>query len=391
MTRTVEDYSIMLPVATDSERQYLEAWEKHGTYKAACEALGRNESSMIGALKNLRVRAAKAGIAPESDWNKPVPEGYMVKGVSSYYNRDGELTGQWVKSSADTEKMAAMMESARKAMMEDVPKAIPVAPPAVTLSDLASLYVITDYHLGMLSWAEETGAAWDIKIAEDLLFAWFSKAIALSPASEVGIFGQLGDFMHFDGLDSVTPTNRHILDADTRFDKLVRVAIRVTRRIIDLLLTKHKKVHLILAEGNHDPASSAWLRSNFYDKYENEPRITVDRSPKPYYAFEWGHTSLFFHHSHKKAFAGLDVAFTGMFPDIFGRTKFRYGHSGHLHHKQMKESSLMVLEQHRTLAAPDAYAIRGAWLSGRSSDVIIYSKKCGQIGRHTIPYEMIAT
>ena len=387
---TPSDYEALLKYATPTQEKYVKALAEHKTYLRAAKALSVCESSVTSALKNLRARAARAGIAPGSDWSKPVPEGYMIKGVSSYYNRDGELTGQWVKSSADMEKMALMMESARKAMMDDVPKALPIPAPKFTLSDLASLYIITDYHLGMLAWAEETGAAWDTQIAEDMLFDWFAKAVALSPASEIGIFGQLGDFMHFDGLDAVTPTNRHVLDADTRFDKLVRVAIRVTRRVIDLLLTKHKKVHVIMAEGNHDLASSAWLRSIFYDKYEDEPRITVDRSPKPYYAFEWGYTSLFFHHGHKKAFAGLDSAFTGMFPEIFGRTKFRYGHSGHLHHKQTKESSLMVVEQHRTLAAPDAHATRGAWLSGRSSDVIIYSKKCGQIGRHTIPYEMIA-
>ena len=48
-------------------------------------------------------------------------------------------------------------------------------------------YVITDYHLGALSWGEETGADWDLKIAEDTLVAWFSRAIEQSPAAETAL------------------------------------------------------------------------------------------------------------------------------------------------------------------------------------------------------------
>jgi hypothetical protein len=55
-----------------------------------------------------------------------------------------------------------------------------------------------------------------------------------------------------------------------------------------MLLAKHKNVHVILAEGNHDMASSVWLRTMFKALYENEPRITVDDSALPYYAHEFG-------------------------------------------------------------------------------------------------------
>ena len=103
-------------------------------------------------------------------------------------------------------------------------------------------YVITDYHLGALSWGEETGADWDLKIAEDTLVAWFSRAIEQSPAAETALLAQISDFLHWDGFDPVTPAHRNLLDADTRFPKLVRVAIRVLRRVIRMLLAKHPKV-----------------------------------------------------------------------------------------------------------------------------------------------------
>jgi hypothetical protein len=50
----------------------------------------------------------------------------------------------------------------------------------------------------------------------------------------------------------------------------------------------------------------------------------------------------------------------------------------------------MKVERHETLAAPDAYAANGGWLSGRSAKVITYSKRFGEVGRITLTPEMVA-
>ena len=144
-----------------------------------------------------------------------------------------------------------------------------------------------------------------------------------------------------------------------------------------------------MAEGNHDPASSIWLRELFSALYSNNPRVDVELSPDPYYCFEHGKTSLFFHHGHKKRVANIDDVFVAKFRDVFGRTKFSYAHMGHLHHKQVKESNLMVVEQHRTLSSNDAYASRGGWITGRDASCITYSKMFGEVGRVTINPDML--
>jgi hypothetical protein len=100
-------------------------------------------------------------------------------------------------------------------------------------------------------------------------------------------------------------------------------------------------------------------------------------------------TSLFFHHGHKKRMEQIDRVFTAKFRDVFGRTQQTYAHMGHLHHQKTLESSLMTVEQHRTLAAPDAYASRGGWLSGRDAKVITYHKEHGEVFRVTINPRML--
>ena len=174
------------------------------------------------------------------------------------------------------------------------------------------------------------------------------------------------------------------MDADTRYQKIVRVAIRCVRAVITKLLTKHKRVHVLMAEGNHDTASSIWLREWLAAVFEDEPRVSVDSSPDPYYCYEHGKTALFFHHGHKRKISDIAPVFAAKFRDTFGRTKHAYAHMGHLHHVDVKESPLMIVEQHRTLAAPDAYASRGGWISGRDAKVITYSKAHGEVGRVTI-------
>ena len=123
--------------------------------------------------------------------------------------------------------------------------------------------------------------------------------------------------------------------------------------------------------------------------YENEPRITVDTRPDPYYCIEHGKTSLFFHHGHLARFERLEQAMIAKFREVFGRTKYSYIHVGHLHHKKVAESSLAIVEQHQTLAAKDAYASSGAWLSQRAATAIVYHADYGEVSRATIRPEML--
>lgn len=340
-------------------------------------------------VRRWKAKLAVSGYSPEHDMTRMVPDGFKVRGVSSLYNKHGVLSAQWVKSSADDERRLEMLMETVSALKEEIPAIPACVPPIKSNENLLNVYTISDYHFGMLAWKPETGDDWDTDIAEKMLIDWFSQSISKSPDADSCVFAQLGDFMHFDGLESITPSSGHNLDADTRFTRLVRVVIRTVARIIDMLLKKYKKVYVLMAEGNHDLASSVWLRELFAARYLDEPRITVETRPDPYYCYEHGLTSLFWHHSHKHRMAGIDAVFVAKFREVFGRTKFSYAHTGHLHHRDLKETNLMIVEQHRTLAGADAYASRGGWMSGRSSTVITYHRQYGEVNRITVSPEML--
>jgi hypothetical protein len=316
--------------------------------------------------------------------------GMIVTGRSTLTDlRTGEPVMEWVKESLDRQKAAEAQQAAYAVLAAELPRTAPTVPPRASEGHLCTVYTLTDCHVGALAWRREGGDDWDLTIAEDTLLGCFRHMIEASPASELGVVNQLGDFLHWDGLEAVTPTSRHLLDADGRFEKVVAVAIRILRRVVDMALAKHPKVHVILAEGNHDIASSVWLRQMFAALYENEPRITVEQSPLPYYALEWGKTLLAFHHGHLKKNDQLPIMVASQFAEMWGRTTKRYCHTGHRHHLEEKEHSGMIVFQHPTLAARDAYAARGGWHAMRSATAVTYHKLYGEVGRSTASPDML--
>lgn len=379
----------LLEWATDVQAKYIKHINAGNSVSATAKLLNVTRGTIRNSIAGLQSRAAKLGYSPMHDMVHTVPDMYKVKGVSTYYDKEGNKAGQWVKSTLDEEKYRESMLVAIEAFKDEIPRIPPIVKYEHGLEHLLNCYVITDYHMGMLSWHEETGADWDLKIAENILIQWFQQAIAQSPPAKYCVFSQLSDFLHFDGMDAVTPASKHLLDVDSRFAKLVRVAIRCLRQVIDMLLAKHEHVHIIMADANHDPVSQIWLREWFSVFYENEPRITVDRNPSPYNAYEFGNTALFFHHGHKRKVENVSEVFAALYREMFGRTKYAYAHMGHMHHLHIKENSLMIVDQHRTLAANDAYAARGGYISGRDAKVITYSREFGEVSRLTINSDML--
>ena len=375
---------------TPHQIDLLDAVIANGGIRPAAKKLNIAKSAIDTVVKNAKIRAAKRGHSPEHDMTHVVPEGYKVRGVSTYYDSEGKPHGQWVKSALDSDRMAELMEGAYKAMSETLPRELPVTQTdRHVCADLLNLYVVTDAHVGGLSWAKETGEAWDLAIAEHELSECFKRLIQQSPPAKDCLIVELGDFLHFDGLNAETPTAHNLLDSDGRFSKVVQVAIRVLRRIVSLALERHEKVTLVIAEGNHDLASSVWLRQMFSALLENEPRIEVADSEGPYYAHRHGNTLLSFHHGHLKKMEQLPLFIASEFAKMWGETKYRYCHTGHFHSMHEKECQGISVIQHRTLAARDSHTHRHGWISNRDITSTTYHNLYGQVARTVITPEMI--
>lgn len=308
------------------------------------------------------------------------PPTHVLGKITANRDAEGRLIQDWVRYEPADLAKAAALRAAVDAFKEELPRAVAVPAPDFCQSDLLNQYTITDHHLGALAWNEETlGGDYDLRIGEKLIIDWFSAAIAQSPDAERAVFAQLGDFLHYDSFKSITPEHGHLLDSDSRYPKMVRAAIRIVRRVIDMLLAKHKTVDVIMCDANHDPAGEVWLREMLAAFYDNEPRVRVDTNPGTYSVIEHGDVSLFYHHGHRRGVKNVDSILVGKYRAIYGRTRLSYAHTGHKHSDELRTTDLMKVEQHETLAAPDAYGSN--WLSGRSAKVITYHRDYGEDGR----------
>ena len=185
-----------------------------------------------------------------------VPEGFRVKGVSTYYGKEGEKRGQWVKSAIDADQQLAMFQATVEAFADTLP-AVPEIPlPETTSEELMVFYPVGDHHMGLLVWGEEVGGGpesdYDLDISEHVLTAATKYIQATAPSSKRAALVFLGDFLHYDGMAPVTPTSGNLLDSDTRYPKMVRAAIRLMRFMIEEAARKHEEVDVIIEIGNHD-------------------------------------------------------------------------------------------------------------------------------------------
>lgn len=364
---------------TVRQLEVLEAYQQHGSGNKAAKALGVGRRYVDKVLEAIKTKAAKARVSAHADPEK-IPVGFGITGTTTL-RKNGEEVMQWVKTSEDKAAQELIRQAALDALAATLPREKPVKQSGEVKEDLCNLYTFTDFHLGMLAWHKEGGADWDLKIAERVLWECFQRMVDAAPPAGTAVLNIQGDFLHSDGLLPVTPTSKHVLDQDGRFSKIVDVAIRTLRRLVRYALTKHQMLHIIIVEGNHDEASSLWLRKLFAALYEDEPRVTVNESELPFYVYQHGGTMLAFHHGHKVKNEQLPGLFAAQFPRMWGDTERRYCHTGHRHHVDEKEYNGMIVTQHPTLSARDAYAARGGWIADRAAMAITYHRRKGQCGR----------
>ncbi|QHR65718.1 DNA repair exonuclease [Escherichia phage aaroes] len=356
-----------------TDEQFINERKQGKTYKQIANEYGMN-------VRSIERRAAR--LAKQGKVTTIGSPGFGVTGESKLIDKDGNVVMTWIKTSKDREQLEALMQAAMDAFSEEVPRLDPQPESQKDYSETLSLYPIFDMHLGAMAHKHECGENWDTATAERVMNNFIDYSIQCAPDSEKAVLLIGGDMLHSDGLEAVTPASGHVLDQDSRYAKLVYVAIRSVRRAITKLLSKHKNVEIQIIEGNHDQSGMIWLRAAMAAAYENEPRVHVDVSPRVVHHTQYGKTFLAYHHGHTiRKPETLLMMCAADWREDFGNSKMMYTHVGHWHHQTVTETSLGIVEVHSTMAAKDAYAARGGWRSRRRAAVIVYDKEYGEVGR----------
>lgn len=312
---------------------------------------------------------------------------------SALVDAEGNILQQWLIEKPEERAKLAAWEEAARALAEPLPRAEPIDAPASMMLryDLMVAYPVGDHHLGMLAWKHETGDSYDLEIGERLLADAMSHLVSSAPPAAEALVVFLGDFLHYDSFDAVTPTNRNLLDADGRYPKVFSAGLRLMRRTIEAAAAKHELVHVIIEIGNHDPSSAIVLMLSLANIYENNPRITIDTSPKHFHYYEFGKVAIGTHHGHGRAAKAeqLPLIMAADKPEMWGRTQYRYWMTGHVHHQSVKDFAGCTVESFRILPPADAYAANEGYRAPRDMKAITYHREFGEVGRQTVNPAML--
>lgn len=378
--------------ATPAQANALRAIQEHGSARKAAKALGVGRTSIDGMLNRVRANAARQGYAPEHDMSKTVPDGYMVKGVSSYYNRDGNLTGQWVKTTADQERMQELIAGFLDGLKEEFvsnhkPKK---AKAAKYDTDHMACHIIGDHHFGMLAWSPETGDDdYDIDISTKLLVDAFEHLIERTGRCEVGMLLNVGDFFHANDTTAQTPNGKNLLDTDGRFGRTIRKAAQLFKQLISMMLDSYETVVVINARGNHDPDAELWLNEMLRMYYEADPRVVITDNYAKLNHYQYGTNLIVTHHGDKINSSRLYEQVTRQLSKEWGECSHRYCWTGHIHHKQAEERGGMTFESWNVLPSPDAWHAGAGYGSSRSMSCVLLHKEYGEAGRFKATIDLL--
>lgn len=261
--------------------------------------------------------------------------------------------------------------------------------PQYSENDLLACYVMGDPHFGMYSWQAETGADFDLKIAERLTRGAVDNLVSRSPKAGTALLIVLGDLIHSDTKQNRTEASGHALDVDTRWSRVMGSALRSLVYAVTRLLQKHRHVVVRLCEGNHDPQAAFSIALALSEHFRKERRVKLDLSPANYWFYGFGANVIGATHGHKCKTAKLPSIMASTVPKLWGNavTNGRAFYQGHLHHTKTEEHNGCVTHVMQTLAAPDAYAAGAGYISGRSMALDIYDKRDGFITRHVCTSE----
>lgn len=304
---------------------------------------------------------------------------------STLYGADGSVTGEWVIRTPEEENQKTFIESVAEQFKQTVLQlsAPPIMSSDVSEDDLA-LFMSIDEHIGVRLTAEQTGKEYGLDDAVELMTTKFKKLVERTPKTRKCLFVNLGDQFHANDHMDVTPASKHTLHSATTFNTVSDAVVAMNRWKVDLLLSQFGEVDLRGVAGNHDYDPMGWLFRCYDIAYENSDRVDSKFWSDELGVYQFGNNMLGFHHGHMMKAEAMAGTCADRYPEVYGATKMRYLHSGHIHHDRAIDTwGGFKWESHRTMNPKDWYSHRHGYLSRQSMKSMIYNDIEGEVGRYT--------
>ena len=330
--------------------------------------------------------AAQRGIIHEIGLDKPVGEGFNLKGYSLLTKtQHGEPI--WLKTRAAEKDYWDGVQAAIESLTPIDPTILPM--PQEPQSDIIPWLQIGDAHIGMLSSEAETGANFDIAIAKREICAAAAALIDEAPECDRMVINDLGDGTHYETFKAQTEASGHAVDQDTRYWKMIDAYLEISEFICERALAKARTVDLIYNQGNHSRSNDVWMAAHMRSLHRLNPRVNVLRNEGPFIAYRMGKTLVLIHHGDRAKPETVARLMATDYAADWGECDFRYIDGGHVHHSQRKELAGVIYESWNNLAPRDKYANDSGYRSKQMMSLVLRSRRYGERGRRSMPIELV--
>jgi hypothetical protein len=195
---------------------------------------------------------------------------------------------------------------------------------------------LMDVHLSKLCWDKETGNDYDSDIAVKrfkYVIGEIVKEASRYPIKKIILpIGQ--DFFNSDN-DKGSTNAGTLQSMDSRWQKMYFLGCQLIIEAIETL-KQLAPLDIMYVPGNHDKTMSYFLLLNTSAWYRNDKNVNIDISPSYRKYIKFGQCMIGYSHGEENK-KNLPLIMQSEAPEIWGTTKFRELHLGHLHSEHVTE------------------------------------------------------
>ena len=357
---------------TPKQREAYELSSQGLSQRQIAKKLGISKSSVVDRLNKARSYL-------------DAPDGIKHAMSSSGLDDISQLHSGWLKTdeaslyfiqpkATEAERLDNIIDDIKDIML-DIPPCPAIQKPLHTVADMLTIYPIADAHFGM------RGEGYDLKTARKRMRQGMEQCITGSLPSSECVILDVGDLTHADDNLHQTPRSKHALDMSGSQYESLQAAIETLSTCIEMAAQHHETVRVRILRGNHNENSYLAVMFALSERYRYADKIHVEVTPADFFVYRFGQCMFAAHHGDKAKPERLVMHMAHEWAEDWGKTKWRYYFTGHLHHAKLQDVGGVQVEQLRAMTGKDAYAASHGYVAQAQMQAITYRKDKGEVSR----------
>ncbi len=218
---------------------------------------------------------------------------------------------------------------------------------------------------------------------------YFVERTMLSHKIETIVFPIGQDFFNFDNLNGST-TKGTPQSSTCDLSEMYKAGLSATISALSYLYSICSDIKVMYVSGNHDNVLSYCLVENLQSAFNAYGGISFDTSKTPRKYIQYGDCMIAYSHGDEETKARLNQIMQAEQPVIWGKTKFRELHTGHLHSEHVTEEMGFKKRRISSISPNDEWHNKKGYVGALPmAQAFVWSKAKGltDIMNHVVSYD----